>query len=228
MRILDSKDERDQEFIPDAPRISDYLCDACREHFDDGASAPRRRAASPYVVDDTLVRGLDYYTRTAWEWIPIADGRAQATISGGGRYDGLAEQIGGKRTPGVGFGCGVERLVLALEKIGREPARRGCDWFVRRRRARGAPGRAEPCSTRPAANGLSAEMDLAGRSLKGQLRHAQPARAPESISVVGPDEWARGVARLRDDEVPEDDVPFERLVVAVEEALMLMTDTEGR
>jgi histidyl-tRNA synthetase len=226
MRILDSKEERDQEFIPDAPRISGYLCDACREHFETVRAHLTARGVE-HVVDDTLVRGLDYYTRTAWEWIPIADGRAQATISGGGRYDGLAEQIGGKRTPGVGFGCGIERLVLALEKIGREPTRRGCDWFVAVDvpEARPAVG---ALLDQARANGLSAEMDLAGRSLKGQLRHARRLGA-RVISVVGPDEWTRRVARLRDDEVSlEDDVPFERLVVAVEEALMLMTDTEGR
>jgi histidyl-tRNA synthetase len=225
MRILDSKEERDQEFIPDAPRISDYLCEACREHFATVRAHLTARGVE-HVVDDTLVRGLDYYTRTAWEWIPIADGRAQATISGGGRYDGLAEQIGGKRTPGVGFGCGIERLVLALEKQGREPRRRRCDWFVA----------VDIAAARPAvgalldearANGLSAEMDLAGRSLKGQLKHARRLGA-RVVSVIGADEWERGVARLQDDDVPlQDDVPLARLVVAVEEALMLLPDTEA-
>jgi histidyl-tRNA synthetase len=179
------------------------------------------------VLDDTLVRGLDYYTRTAWEWIPVADGRAQATISGGGRYDGLAEQIGGKRTPGVGFGCGIERLVLALEKQGRVPETRRCDWFIAVDVPEARP-RAGALLDEARANGLSAEMDLAGRSLKGQLRHARRLGA-RVISVIGPDEWSRGVARLRDDAVPlEDDVPLERLVVTVEEALMLLTDTGGR
>ena len=208
MRILDSKEERDQEFIPDAPRISGYLCDACREHFETVRAHLTARGVE-HVVDDTLVRGLDYYTRTAWEWIPIADGRAQATISGGGRYDGLAEQIGGKRTPGVGFGCGIERLVLALEKVGREPDGRGCDWFcaVDVPEARGR--RVGALLDEARADGMSAEMDLAGRSLKGQLRHAQRLGA-RVVSVIGPDEWARGVARLRDDEVP-----LERLVDAV-------------
>jgi histidyl-tRNA synthetase len=177
------------------------------------------------VLDDTLVRGLDYYTRTAWEWIPVADGRAQATISGGGRYDGLAEQIGGKRTPGVGFGCGIERLVLALEKEGREPLERGCDWFCATDVPEARP-RIGALLDEARANGLAAEMDLAGRSLKGQLRHARRLGA-RVVSVIGPDEWRRGVARLRDDEVPlEDDVPLEILVAAVADALM--TDTDHR
>jgi histidyl-tRNA synthetase len=216
LRILDSKDERDRELARNAPRISDYLCDACRAHIAEVQAHLEARGV-PFVVDDTLVRGLDYYTRTAWEWIPIDDGRAQATISGGGRYDGLAEQVGGKRTPGVGFGCGVERMVLELEKLGRAPTDRGCDWFCAVDAPEARP-RVGALLDEARASGLSAEMDLAGRSLKGQLRHAQRLGA-RVVSVIGPDEWARGVARLRDDEVP-----LERLVDAVAETLM--TDTE--
>jgi histidyl-tRNA synthetase len=226
MRILDSKDERDQQLVAGAPRIAEYLCAECREHLETVCAHLTARGVE-HVLDDTLVRGLDYYTRTAWEWIPVADGRAQATISGGGRYDGLAEQIGGKRTPGVGFGCGIERLVLALEKQGRAPEERGCDWFVAVDVPEARP-RVGALLDEARANGLSAEMDLAGRSLKGQLRHARRLRA-RVVSVIGPGEWSRGVARLRDDAVPlEDDVPLGRLVVTVEEALMLLTDTEGR
>jgi histidyl-tRNA synthetase len=216
MRILDSKDERDQSLVRDAPRISQYLCDACRAHFADVRAHLTARGVE-HVVDDALVRGLDYYTRTAWEFIPVADGRAQATISGGGRYDGLAEQIGGKRTPGVGFGCGVERLVLALEGAGKVPALGGCDWFF----AVDAP------DARPTVgalldegrgNGLAAEMDLAGRTLKGQLRHAQRLGA-RVVTVIGPDEWERRVARIGDDEVP-----LSGLVAAVIEQLMIETE----
>jgi histidyl-tRNA synthetase len=226
MRILDSKDERDQPFIPAAPRITQYLCEACREHLETVRTHLSARGVD-HVLDDTLVRGLDYYTRTAWEWIPVADGRAQATISGGGRYDGLAEQIGGKRVPGVGFGCGIERLVLALEKERREPLERGCDWFCATDVPEARP-RIGALLDEARANGLAAEMDLAGRSLKGQLRHARRLGA-RVVSVIGPDEWRRGVARLRDDEVPlEDDVPLERLVPAVALALELMTDTDHR
>jgi histidyl-tRNA synthetase len=226
MRILDSKDERDQQFVAGAPRITEYLCADCREHLE-AVRAHLTARGVEHLLDDTLVRGLDYYTRTAWEWIPVEDGRAQATISGGGRYDGLAEQIGGKRTPGVGFGCGIERLVLALEKQGRAPEARGCDWFVAVDEPEARP-RVGALLDEARANGLSAEMDLAGRSLKGQLRHARRLGA-RVISVIGPDEWSRGVARLRDDAVPlEDDVPLERLVVTVEETLMLLTDTGGR
>jgi histidyl-tRNA synthetase len=218
MRILDSKDERDRRFVPDAPKISQYLCDDCRAHLETVQAHLTARGV-PYVLDDGLVRGLDYYTRTAWEWIPLEDGRAQATISGGGRYDGLAEQLGAKPTPGVGFGCGIERVVLALEAAEQVPVERGCDWFcaVDVEAARPRVGALLDLAR---ADGLSAEMDLAGRSMKGQLRHAGRLGA-RVVSVIGADEWKRGVARIR-----EDDVPLERLVDAVAE--QLMTDTEDR
>jgi histidyl-tRNA synthetase len=218
MRILDSKDERDRELVSGAPRIGDYLCEACRTHLEEVKAHLTARGVE-FVLDDGLVRGLDYYTRTAWEWIPLGDGRAQATISGGGRYDGLAEQIGGRRTPGVGFGCGVERMVLELEQLRHEPPARGCDWFCAVDASEARP-RVGALLDQARANGLNAEMDLAGRSLKGQLKHAQRLGA-RVVSVIGADEWARGVALLRDDEVPLD-----RLVDDVIE--LLMTDTDGK
>ena len=219
MRILDSKEERDQPFIPGAPRISDYLCDACREHFATVRAHLTARGVE-HVVDDTLVRGLDYYTRTAWEWIPIADGRAQATISGGGRYDGLAEQIGGKRTPGVGFGCGIERLVLALEKDGREPERRGCDWFC----AVDVPGGAAAGrrAARPGARGRPDRRDGSRRTQpEGPAQARAAARSagrerdrPRRVGARG----RRGCGTTRS--------PSHGSCDAV--AQMLMTDTEDR
>jgi histidyl-tRNA synthetase len=218
MRILDSKDERDLAIVADAPRISQYLCDACREHLAVVTAHLDARGIA-YVLDDGLVRGLDYYTRTAWEWIPLEDGRAQATISGGGRYDGLAEQLGAKPTPGVGFGCGIERVVLAMEAAGIVAENRGVDWFCAVGPAEARP-QVGALLDRARADGLACEMDLAGRSMKGQLRHAQRLGA-RVISVIGDEEWAKGVARVRADEVP-----LARLVDAVAE--QLMTDTEDR
>src|SRR3954451_8616391 len=116
LRVLDSKDARDQEIAAGAPRITDHLCEACAEHRA-AVRAFLDARGLPYVLDPQLVRGLDYYERTAWEF-EFPEGGAQAgSVSGGGRYDGLAELIGGERTPGVGFGCGVERIVLALEDL---------------------------------------------------------------------------------------------------------------
>ena len=113
---LEAKPSAVREALADAPTIGDALCDACREHF-----ASVRGYLDAYEVRyelvPTLVRGLDYYTRTTWEFVGPALG-AQSTISGGGRYDGLIEEIGGQPTPGVGFGAGIERLILALEEAG--------------------------------------------------------------------------------------------------------------
>ena len=127
--------------LEDAPKIGESLCDACREHFDAGARATSTRSASPYALDPTLVRGLDYYTRTTFEFVG-PDEDAQSTICGGGRYDGLIEEIGGPPTPGIGFGAGIERLLLALEREGID--RRAADGSTssssssRRRGSRGA------------------------------------------------------------------------------------------
>src|SRR4029077_19244533 len=120
MRIVDSKDERDRRIVADAPRITDHLCAECAEHFA-SVRAFLDAAGVRYPVTPDLVRGLDYYERTAWEWV-LPEGGAQAgSLSGGGRYGGLSQQIGGERVPGVGFGCGLERVVLALEAVGTEP-----------------------------------------------------------------------------------------------------------
>src|SRR5436190_7964525 len=128
LRVFDVKNERVRAALADAPKIGESLCDACREHFE----AVRRYLDAygvRYELEPTLVRGLDYYTRTTWEFIGPEHG-AQSTISGGGRYDYLAEEIGGPHTPGVGFGAGVERLLIALEDAGVEaPAAEPIDVF---------------------------------------------------------------------------------------------------
>jgi histidyl-tRNA synthetase len=195
LRIFDSKDANDQVIVRDAPRITDHLCEACAEHFASVRAFLDARGVR-YVVTPELVRGLDYYERTAWEWV-IPGGSAQAgTISGGGRYDGLAEQIGGERVPGVGFGCGIERVVLALEEFQTEAARLEpprVDWFCA----------CEDDEARPAihalieqarARGLYCQADLAGRSLKGQLRHGERLGA-RVVTVCRAGDGARGIVR---------------------------------
>src|SRR5205085_6463250 len=113
LRVFDVKDERVRAALEDAPKIGESLCQGCREHFGTVTSLLDAYEVS-YDLVPTLVRGLDYYTRTTWEFIGPEHGQ-QSTISGGGRYDYLAEEIGGPPTPGVGFGAGIERLVLAIE-----------------------------------------------------------------------------------------------------------------
>jgi histidyl-tRNA synthetase len=117
LRVFDCKDEACREVSAEAPKISDRLCDPCAEHFD-AVRAGLEAERLAFIHDLTLVRGLDYYTRTAFEWISPALSGGQDSVGGGGRYDGLAEVLGGPPTPGVGFAMGLERILLALEEEG--------------------------------------------------------------------------------------------------------------
>jgi histidyl-tRNA synthetase len=168
LRVFDVKDEAVQAALASAPSIQEFLCDECREHFSEV-----RRYLTNYGVEFAdnvrLVRGLDYYTRTTWEFVGPEEG-AQSTISGGGRYDYLVEEIGGPPTPGVGFGAGIERLHLALGDAPEEPETVDVFFAVEE-----AGKRAEVLSAlaRLRREGRSADTDYAGRSLKGQLTQAQ-------------------------------------------------------
>ena len=119
LRVLDDK-ELDPELAAAAPRSVDHLCDACREHFE-GVRRLLEAMAVPYEIDARLVRGLDYYTRTAFEFVVAGREGQQQALGGGGRYDGLAELFGGRPTPGIGFGVGLDRTILALEEQGVDP-----------------------------------------------------------------------------------------------------------
>ena len=173
-----------QEILRQAPTIGDSLCDACREHF---VEVRRYLDASgvSYELVPTLVRGLDYYTRTTWEFVG-PEGGSQSTLSGGGRYDGLAEALGGPPTPGVGFGAGIERLLLALEEAGVDPqAEEGVDvFFICEEGADRAAVLAKVAELRAA--GVRAQTDYAGRSVKGQRTQAGRLGA-KRVVVVGPD-----------------------------------------
>jgi histidyl-tRNA synthetase len=172
LRVFDNLDVKPlsvQEALREAPTIGESLCAACREHF-----AAVQRALDAYGVSyelvPTLVRGLDYYTRTTWQFEGPEEG-AQSTLSGGGRYDGLVEEIGGPPTPGVGFGAGIERLLLALEHAGVEATPPAVDVFfaledgASRERVAAWLGELR-------AHGVASDTDYAGRSLKGQLTQA--------------------------------------------------------
>ena len=146
------------------------MCDPCREHFD---TVLRHLDAYgvPYVLDATLVRGLDYYTRTTFEFIG-PDENVNSTICGGGRYDGLVNAVGGPDVPGIGFGAGLERLLLAVEREAAVPDAEPLDLFV----AFESPELRDavlPTIARWRAEGRSVDTDYAGRSMKGQLTQAQ-------------------------------------------------------
>jgi histidyl-tRNA synthetase len=168
LRVFDVKDGAVRASLAAAPGIDEFLCDECREHFEAVRHFLDAYGVS-YEVDNRLVRGLDYYTRTTWEFIGPEEG-AQSTISGGGRYDYLVEEIGGPSTPGVGFGAGIERLHLALGDASPEEER--VDVFF----AVTDPGRRADVLrllARLRAEGRAADTDYAERSLKGQLTQAQ-------------------------------------------------------
>ena len=195
LRLLDCKDPRDQAHKAGAPRTLDYLCDECRAHFD-ALRAALDRLGFAYRLDPGLVRGLDYYTRTVFE-VKYGGLGAQDTVCGGGRYDGLIELLGGPPTPGVGFGMGLERLLLTLEAVGRAPGEaRPLDAFLA---VAGGVDRVQALAwvQELRRQGLAVDMDHLGRSLKAQLRAA--ARYPARFAViVGDEEASRGEATVRD------------------------------
>ena len=195
LRILDCKADADKEFMTGAPKITDCLCDECREHFEQVQSL-LTEAGVEFELDPRLVRGLDYYTKTAFE-IKYAPLGAQSAVAGGGRYDGLIEEMGGNPTPAVGFATGLERVLLALEKQGLLPdTKKQADAFVV------ALGEA---AQKPAfrllqqlrSAGLTALMDYAGRSMKAQMKQAGKAGARFAL-ILGEDEIKENVVMLKD------------------------------
>jgi histidyl-tRNA synthetase len=198
LRVFDVKDERVQAALADAPRIGDALCDECRAHFD-AVQAMLENYGVGFELVPTLVRGLDYYTRTAFEFVDEAIG-AQSSICGGGRYDGLVEQLGGKPTPGIGFGAGIERLLLSLEVEGVEAKAEEIDVFVALQDGEDKP-RALPLVQELRRRGLRADVDYAGRSLKGQLTQAGRLGA-KAIVEWGPERSRVRRQGQRDEEVP--------------------------
>jgi histidyl-tRNA synthetase len=167
LRVFDVKSERVHEALRDAPKIGDSLCDACREHFDRVREYLDAYGVR-YELEPTLVRGLDYYTRTTFEFEDEAIG-AKSVICGGGRYDGLIEAIGGPEIPGIGFGAGIERLLLSVGDAELAPEQIEAFFIV----DEGAD-RAEVLATMAElrSRGLACDIDYAGRSKKGQLTQA--------------------------------------------------------
>jgi histidyl-tRNA synthetase len=182
LRVFDVDNPRVREALQAAPKIGESLCNACREHFAAVCEALDAYAVR-YSLQPTLVRGLDYYTRTTWEFVG-PEGGAQSTISGGGRYDYLVEEIGGPHTPGVGFGAGVERLLLALEDQSPPVVIEGIDVFFVCEAPADRP-RILPLVAELRRRGLKADLDYAGRSRKGQIGQAGRLGAGWTVIVNG-------------------------------------------
>ena len=192
LRTFDCKVERCRAVLDEAPRISDHLCPECREHFDSVLALVRAAGLEPRL-DFRLVRGLDYYTRTTFEFSSDRLG-AQSGVGGGGRYDGLVEQIGGHPTPGVGWGSGLERIALAMREPLAVPSVPGVFVVSFSDEVRPAAF-AVAQSLRRA--GVPAELDLAGRSPKGQFKQAGRSGA-RFAALLGLEELAEDAVRLKD------------------------------
>jgi histidyl-tRNA synthetase len=185
LRVFDVKSEKVRAALQDAPKIGESLCAECEAHFAQVRGFLDSYGVA-YTLDPTLVRGLDYYTRTTFEFIGPDESKQASTICGGGRYDYLVEEIGGPPTPGIGFGAGIERLVLSLELEGVTAEEQPLDLFL----VLEAPehrGELLAEMTKLRASGVSVDTDYVGRSLKGQLTHAQ--KRASAIAIRGADGW---------------------------------------
>ena len=195
LRILDSKNPQMQEIVAGAPLLTDHLDPESREHFDTLCNT-LNDIGVPYYVNPRLVRGLDYYTRTVFEWITDALGSQDAVCSGG-RYDGLIAQLGGEPTPGVGFAMGVERAVELLVQAQQVPAPASADVYVVVNGARAAA--AGPAIVERLRDGLPRlrfELNLGGGNFKTQFRRADRSGAALAL-IIGDDELARGVVGVK-------------------------------
>ncbi len=200
LRILDCKEEKCRAITAGAPRITDFLCDGCREHFAEVQNT-LARLNIPFAVNPSIVRGLDYYTRTVFEFVSDDIG-AQGTVCGGGRYNHLVEEVGGKPTAAVGFGLGLERLLMVLENTGAltaEPER--SDVYLAALGERAAEY-VPVLAAELRAAGVKTEFDLMGRGLKAQMKYADKCGARFS-AVIGDEEMARGSAALKNMETGE-------------------------
>jgi histidyl-tRNA synthetase len=202
LRILDTKNPAMAPVVDSAPRLIDFLGEVSRAHFD-GVRAVLDAAGLAYRINPRLVRGMDYYNLTVFEWVTPLLG-SQATVCGGGRYDTLIEQLGGKPAPGVGFGLGIERLLLLLEAAGLNPSSQAPDAYAVV--AEGVPlTTVMPLLETLRAAGVAVVLHAGGGSLKSQFKRADASGARHAL-IFGPDELARGevaIKSLRDAAAPQ-------------------------
>ena len=213
MRIIDCKSEICSELSKDAPKMVDNLCEDCKDHFEAVKRGLDEMGIS-YKVNPDIVRGLDYYTKTVFEFVSDALG-AQSTVCGGGRYSGLVEELGGKPADGIGFAAGLERLILVLKKQQPEfsAMEKTPDLFVATM-GDGAETFAQKLVFDLRILGVSAEQDLCGRSLKAQMKYADKLGAKFSI-VLGDDEIDQNMAKLKNMENGETfDIELDAKVLA--------------
>ncbi|MFZ5815129.1 MAG: histidine--tRNA ligase [Bacillota bacterium] len=218
LRLLDCKKDARHPAQQTAPVGLDYLCDECKSHWE-GLLGHLKALEIPYQIDTRIVRGLDYYTKTVFEILHPKLG-AQATLWGGGRYDGLIETVGGKPTPGVGFGMGMERVLMVLEEEGLLQAfqdRPRLDVFVATMGEAARPVGLKLLYELRAA-GLSADLDYLGRSLKAQMKYAGKQNA-RFVLILGESEVAAGAAGVKNMETgTQESVPISEIITYIRRA----------
>ena len=222
LRLLDCKNPQDQEKIQAAPKISDYLCEPCREHF---AAVQRflKLYDVPFEIDQLIVRGLDYYTRTVFEFTPGVD---KLALNGGGRYDGLAELLGGQPTPGIGFGAGIERIIAELKKQGITPpteerARAFVVYF-------GKSAELKEAAVRLVAElrhaGIKTEMSYGDRSPKAQMKQANSSGAAYAL-IIGENELANNIVSVRDLQAGSIETEKKQVEMPPDQLLAMLSNT---
>jgi histidyl-tRNA synthetase len=211
LRLLDSKDEKDLELKDGAPKLIDRLSSDAAANFY-AVQSLLTAVGIPYRIDPLLVRGLDYYNRTVFEIVPQHDTRAQGTVGAGGRYDGLMELLGGPHTPAIGFGSGIERMLIEMERCETLPIEpRAVDVFVVHR-GEGSNLAAVRLARALRNDGISAAVGESARSMKSQMRTANAAGAAFA-AIIGEDEMAAGTVVVKDlhrDE-PQQTVPMDKV-----------------
>lgn len=225
MRILDCKAPECSSIAKAAPVVLDYLCDECSTHFE-AVKAGLHAIGIPFNINTKIVRGLDYYSKTVFEFISNDIG-SQGTVCGGGRYDGLVEELGGKPTKALGFGLGIERLLMLMEAQGIEiPEPRTCDLYI------GSIGdnaavKALELTTRLRDEGFYVECDLIGRSVKAQMKYANKIGARYSL-ILGEDELESGKAKLKDMSTSEQrEIDIENDIVNILYDAMLAAEADA-
>ena len=200
MRLLDCKSPQDQELAKDAPKITDYLCEECENHFSE-VKRYLDSAGVEYTVNPKIVRGLDYYTKTVFEFVTDCIG-AQGTVCGGGRYDGLIEELGGKHMPSLGFAMGLERLLMVMDAQGIAiPDDDKCALYIATM-GDDAKVKAFELLRRVRECGLIAETDVVGRGLRAQMKYADKIGAKYSL-VLGDNELNENKAKVKNMETGE-------------------------
>lgn len=191
LRILDCKEKRCKEFNQGAPMMIDYLCEDCKEHFEN-VKTMLDSLNIKYEIDSTIVRGLDYYTKTVFEFV---DGKSGLTVLGGGRYDGLVEEFGGQHTPAVGFATGVERLMEMYKEYNADLGEKKPDIYILSMGIE-ENKKALEISENLRMNGLIVEKDILERSFKAQMKYADKINA-KNLLVIGENELQEGKAKIK-------------------------------